>query len=351
VEIIVNFDDERFVKIFTRDTVTWKLLGWEGRCVLLMLLRKVDRAGCVDLGSGIEGLALLLDLPEDVTERGFAACLRRSCVTQHDQIAVVPNFVRAQDSRQTDRVRQAESRARRRDSGLVSQNVTDTNEQVTKRDEASQPVTRSHTESHDVTPRLDQTRLDQNKDSLVDSKPSQPELALVPQQAADASKASAKPSKAQIQAQVALGLFGELVAARMSVIAGAEQLQPRPAALAGLKACLGADYTPEQIRHVIKLKVAEVKADPEQAKWFVPTWFRPANVERYLALKEADVARKPRGQAPQAMRPPEPPKSACNPPGGIDFKELREKVESQRTPEGDAKIKAELDRILGRTPC
>ena len=115
----MNFDDERFVKIFTRDTVTWKLLGWEGRCVLLMLLRKVDRAGCVDLASGIEGLSLLLDLPEEVTERGFAACLRRGCVTQRDDIAVVPNFVRAQDSRQTDRVRQGESRARRRDSGTV----------------------------------------------------------------------------------------------------------------------------------------------------------------------------------------------------------------------------------------
>lgn len=187
------------------------------------------------------------------------------------------------------------------------------------------------------------------KDSCVTSEPTQPELELVPQQAADANQKPKEPSKAQIQAQVALGLFAELVAARMSVIAGAEQLQPRPAAIAGLKACLGQGYTPDQIRHVIKLKVAEVKADPEQAKWFVPTWFRPANVERYLALKEADVARKPRGQAPQAMRPPEPPKSACNPPGGIDFKALREKVESQRTPEGDAKIKAELDIILGRS--
>jgi len=305
----VNFDDERFVKIFTRDTVTWKLLGWEGRCVLLMLLRKVDRAGCVDLASGIEGLALLLDLPEEVTERGFAACLRRGCVTQRDDIAVVPNFVRAQDSRQTDRVRQAESRARRRDSGLVSQNVTDVARTVTKRDEVSQPVTPCHTESHDVTPRLDQTRLDQNKYSHVDSVPSQPELKLEPQQAADANQKPQEPSKAQIQAQVALGLFSELVAARMSVIAGSEQLQPRPAALAGIKACLGQGYTPDQIRHVIKLKVAEVRADPSQARWFVPKWFHPANVEQYYALTEADVARKPRGQAPQAVRPPEPPKS------------------------------------------
>lgn len=292
----MNFDDERFVKIFTRDTVTWKLLGWEGRCVLLMLLRKVDRAGCVDLASGIEGLSLLLDLPEEVTERGFAACLRRGCVTQRDDIAVVPNFVRAQDSRQTDRVRQAESRARRRDSGLVSQNVTDV---VTKRDEVSQPVTPCHTESHAVTLRIEQTRSDQNKtDSDVPSEPLQPELELVPQQAADANQKPKEPSKAQIQAQVALGLFAELVAARMSVIAGAEQLQPRPAALAGIKACLGQGYTPDQIRHVIKLKAAEVRAYPGQARWFVPKWFHPANVEQYYALSEADVTSVKGGRRP-----------------------------------------------------
>ena len=285
----MNFDDERFVKIFTRDTVTWKLLGWEGRCVLLMFLRKVDRSGCVDLGSGIEGLALLLDLPEDVTERGFAACLRRGCVTQREHIAVVPNFARAQDSRQTDRVRQVESRARRREAAM-SQNVTDVARRgVTERDGVSQPVTRRHTASHDVTLRSEQIRTDQNKDPFVDSGPPLPELALMPQQAADASQSPKVPSKAQNQAQVALGLFAELVAARMSVIAGAEQLAPRPAALAGLKACLGQGYTPEQIRHVIKLKVAEVRADPGQAKWFVPGWFSPKNVDRYLAFTEADV--------------------------------------------------------------
>ena len=165
-----------------------------------------------------------------------------------------------------------------------------------------------------------------NKDSCAKPDQSQPELALVPQQAADSSKASAKPSKAQIQAQVALGLFGELVAARMSVIAGAEQLQPRPAALARLKACLGADYTPDQIRHVIKLKAAEVRANPEQAKWFVPDWFRVRNVERYLALTEADVTQKPRNQAPHAVRPPEPPKSPRA--GESDFqRQIRESRE------------------------
>ena len=70
---------------------------------------------------------------------------------------------------------------------------------------------------------------------------------------------------------------------------------------------------------------------------------------KYLQMS-LDDARRPRNQSPHAVRPPEPPKSASNPPGGIDFKALRERVESQRTPEGDAKIKAELDIILGRSP-
>ena len=191
-----------------------------------------------------------------------------------------------------------------------------------------------------------------NTDSLVDSRPSQPELALVPQHAADSNQTASKPSKAQIRDQVALGLFAELVAARMSVIAGAEQLQPRPAALAGLKACLGQGYTPDQIRHAIRLQAAEVKADPSKARWFIPSWFIPKNVERYLALRPQDVtsARPSNASGYQGRpAPQEPPKSASNPPGGIDFKALREKVEAQRTPEGDAKIKADLDRILGRT--
>ena len=304
----MNFDDERFVKIYPRNTTNWKLLGWEGRCVLMMLLREVDRAGCLDIEGGMEGLALLLDLPPDVTVRGFVACVKRGSVVQNGNLAIIPNFVRAQDARQTDRVRQAESRARRREVAM-SQTVTNVTRTVTDCDQPSHAVTPSHTESHDVTLRLDQNRSEQTNLSCAKPDQSQPELALVPQQAADSSKASAKPSKAQIQAQVALGLFAELVAARMSVIAGAEQLQPRPAALAGLKACLGADYTPDQLRYVIKLKAAEVRANPEQAKWFVPDWFRVRNVERYLALTEADVARKPRNQAPHAVPPNEPPKS------------------------------------------
>lgn len=124
-------------------------------------------------------------------------------------------------------------------------------------------------------------------DADVPSEPSQPALALQPQQAADTTK---KPSEAQVRERIALVLFGEIVAARMSVIPGAEKLEPRPAALAGLKACLGQGYKPDEIRRVIDLKTREVRADPKQGKWFRPTWFSPGNVEGYLALRPQDVA-------------------------------------------------------------
>jgi len=122
--------------------------------------------------------------------------------------------------------------------------------------------------------------------TVVPSEPSQPGLKLEPQQAADTTK---KPSEAQVRDQTALILFTELNQARLGVVAGSRAMEPRTAALAGLKACLAQGYTPDEIRRVIALKVAECRTDPSQAKWFTPTWFRPGNVERYLALRPQDV--------------------------------------------------------------
>ena len=169
----MNFDDERFVKIYPRNTTNWKLLGWEGRCVLMMLLREVDRAGCLDIEGGMEGLALLLDLPPDVTERGFASCVKRGSVVQNGNTAIIPNFVKAQEARQTDRVRQAESRARRRELGMMSQIVTNDARTVTDCDQTSHAVTASHTPSHDVTLRREQIRSEENRSELLPKTPAQ----------------------------------------------------------------------------------------------------------------------------------------------------------------------------------
>ena len=122
-------------------------------------------------------------------------------------------------------------------------------------------------------------------DADVPSEPLQPGLKPELQQAAD----TKKPSAAQVRDQTALILFAELNQARLGVVAGSRAMEPRTAALAGLKECLAQGYTPDEIRRVIQLKIKECRTDPSQAKWFTPTWFRPGNVERYLALRPQDV--------------------------------------------------------------
>ena len=307
----MNFDDERFVKIYPRNTTNWKLLGWEGRCVLMMLLREVDRAGCLDIEGGMEGLALLLDLPPDVTERGFASCVKRGSVVQNGNTAIIPNFVKAQEARQTDRVRQAESRARRRELGMMSQFVTNDARTVTDCDQTSRAVTASHTPSHDVTLRTEQNRSEENRsDSCVPFEPSQPALPLQPQQAADSKQQATR--RAGTYTALATALLGELSAARMRVNPKNRIFPPSPAHLRELERCLREGLTVEQLRNVILVWEAMVKAgkqDPEHFDSVTP--FRASNVAKYTE-KSLEDASKPRGSMqagyPARPAPQEPPK-------------------------------------------
>ena len=306
----------------------WPALPWQSRGLYALLLGLANDAGRIPLGRlGLPSLAGGINAPWSEVQPHFDALVSAGWLEVEGSNVALPHFADSQRAATTAE-RVAEFRKRVRNEPVTTEKrpsnekLPDCNESVTKRELDKKEI-----------------RIDQNRsESLVDSGPPQPEPTPQPQQAADTSTGGFAlvpenatpepevPSKAQVQAQIALGLFGELVAARISVIAGAEQLQPRPAALARLKACLGADYTPDQIRHVIKLKAAEVRANPEQAKWFVPDWFRVRNVERYLALTEADVTQKPRNQAPHAVRPPEPPKSPRA--GESDFqRQIRESRE------------------------
>ena len=41
----MDWANERYVRLYTRDTVTWKMWPWEARAIFPLLMRKVDRAG------------------------------------------------------------------------------------------------------------------------------------------------------------------------------------------------------------------------------------------------------------------------------------------------------------------
>lgn len=144
----VNFSDERYVRIYTRDTLTWKLWHWETRSVFLLLMRKVDRSGVLDIGNASPGFALaaLVEIPEDVATRALNQLVASGTVVIADKAIVLPKYLEAQEATQTDRVRQQESRSRRKAAAMVI-----TAGSVTKRDDVSQNVTECHELSQAVT--------------------------------------------------------------------------------------------------------------------------------------------------------------------------------------------------------
>lgn len=118
----MNWSDERYVRLYTRDTVTWKRWAWETRACLALLLRKVDRAGVLDTGAHdkAEAFALLLEVPVGVAERAIGELLRSGTMVEHATGFLLPTFIEAQESPQSDAARQRESRERRRTATLRS---------------------------------------------------------------------------------------------------------------------------------------------------------------------------------------------------------------------------------------
>ena len=157
----MRWEEERYVRVYTRDTPEWCLLSWEARALFLMLLRAVDRAGILPLGkSGTRSLAAMLRVPLEVVARAFPELVADGCcrMTPDGLSVVVPNYIQAQEAHASDRARAkaARERARARATGELaeepappSHGVTDPSHGVT---DPSHGVTSGHTASHGVTP-------------------------------------------------------------------------------------------------------------------------------------------------------------------------------------------------------
>jgi hypothetical protein len=148
----VNWADERYVRVYTRDTAEWLALRWEAKALLPLLLRKADRAGVIAVKPGPNRARLvagLVAIPADVVEPAIADLLADGSLVESELGFTFPNYIEAQESPQTNAQRQRESRARRRDLGTQSRHS------VTDRDPiASHIVTEHHALSQAVTPSL-----------------------------------------------------------------------------------------------------------------------------------------------------------------------------------------------------
>ena len=88
----MDYSNERWVRLYTRDTATWKLVDWRARTVLLHILRKADRAGVIDVGKDGElGLAALLELPREIVADGLRQLLDRAAIAGEHAGVVDPD--------------------------------------------------------------------------------------------------------------------------------------------------------------------------------------------------------------------------------------------------------------------
>lgn len=317
----MDFENARWVKLYCQDTGTWLRLGWQGRTVGLHLLRAVNASGVLsDLGDEPELiLAELLRLPVDVVTSGVASLLRTETITLANGVLVWKQFVEAQKSRKSEAQRKAEYRAKHRANAIKAQGGTDCPESGTECPNAGQERPPVPTDGD----KKSQKRRDKNRKKRTDKKPSgQGALPLDEPQAAGGSEVDAQTTE-----HIALHLFGELQAARKRCrpsIRFSDKVLPGHTK--EIERCLRDGLTPEQVRHVITVWEALVKSGKREMEHFGPlSPFRASNVMQYVEMS-LDDARKPRGQAPQAMRPPEPPTSPQ--PAQSDFERRRKELES-----------------------
>jgi hypothetical protein len=109
----MRWEDERYIRVFTRDTPPWDALGWEAQALLVLIFRKMDRTGVLALGgSGRRGLAACVRMPLDVVERSLDILLEDGVLAMRGPDLFCKNFMSAQDCAKSDALRSREKRER-----------------------------------------------------------------------------------------------------------------------------------------------------------------------------------------------------------------------------------------------
>lgn len=112
----MRWEDEHYVKLYVRDTPTWKAMAWQAKAVWPLLMRKLDKAGLMDCGSlGRRAVALMVDLPDEVVTPGLRSLEELGVIAWHGNTLEAPNFEDAQEAKASDIVRKREERRRAKD--------------------------------------------------------------------------------------------------------------------------------------------------------------------------------------------------------------------------------------------
>ena len=113
----MNWCDEHYAKLYTRDTLTWLSWPWQARCLAPLLLRKVDGAGIIETG-GLEpaaAIAMQLMIPIEVVEPGLVAMLSDGTLETVSGGILWPAYVEAQEARKSEAQKKRDQRSKARD--------------------------------------------------------------------------------------------------------------------------------------------------------------------------------------------------------------------------------------------
>lgn len=141
----MDWADEHYVKLFTRDTVTWRSWPWQARALLPLLMRKVDAAGFFDVGTRdpARSVAIMVELPIEVVTPGLEALLADGTAEMVGGKLLLPKFVDAQESKKTNRAAAREYREKKK--ALARSNASNPQDStVIARHEPSPVVTERH---------------------------------------------------------------------------------------------------------------------------------------------------------------------------------------------------------------
>jgi hypothetical protein len=302
----MRWADERYVRLYTRDTVDWLALSFEAQALLALLMRKLDRAGLLELGKhGKRAVAVAIGHAArwPVLEPALEELLADGCVRVEGDTLVMPNFIEAQEAAMSDRQRKAEQRARARDLASLgrdvgSRNVTDCPEVVTDGPGESQKVTPSHA----VPCRAEPEAAAAARAGAHEATPT-PSPELIPVEAP-----APPPPDAAVEEDVALGLSGSALQACRRVERQLTDWRFIPAVPLARATCRtvweqavakrGADLVVDVLVAVSERVKAKTGAYPKSISYFVGTTANPGVLDDLLAgrdvqLEPASPARAP----------------------------------------------------------
>ena len=128
----MDWSDEHYVKLYSRDTLTWRAWSWQARTVFLHLLRRVDHAGFIETGKmkPTAALALQLDLPAEVVDPGLVDLLASGTAQLAAGAVLLPKFLEAQEARKSEAQKKRNYRERERSRRLSVQATENTTTHV-----------------------------------------------------------------------------------------------------------------------------------------------------------------------------------------------------------------------------